>query len=100
ADTWIIAEATRPICKLLSRKTTKPPAYPFNDTSMSKSKRKKINRSANSLALTQPLPFQIVLRSSAFPLPSAPFRRPRRLGEAVFTVQCRDPQEGFDENFR
>ncbi|MFZ1467525.1 MAG: hypothetical protein WAT09_00950, partial [Paracoccaceae bacterium] len=29
ADTWIIAEATRSICKQLNAETPKPPTYPF-----------------------------------------------------------------------
>ena len=76
ADTWIIAFATRPICKSLDRMTTEPPAYLFRYPSMSKSKRTKITittstRRHNRHPIPRMSPDPTALPSTAFPAPPA-----------------------------
>ena len=76
ADTWIIAFATRPICKSLDRMTTEPPAYLFRYPSMSKSKRTKITittstRRHNRHPIPRMSPGPTALPSTAFPAPPA-----------------------------
>ncbi|WP_217643990.1 hypothetical protein, partial [Gemmobacter aquatilis] len=53
AVTYIIAEASRPICKHPIVETTKPPTYLFNIPSMSKSMKSKTQHRANPLARRQ-----------------------------------------------
>ncbi|MFZ1467469.1 MAG: hypothetical protein WAT09_00650, partial [Paracoccaceae bacterium] len=87
ADTWIIAEATRSICKQLNAETPKPPTYPFK---IKQSQRAIVRQKRCDPPVSQRIHACLVFRFSNL------FRSvPRRLrfGEAVFTKTVAGPQE-------